>query len=662
MSVSGAPFECHRSVARTSTELFLQHERKEVMRFKKLSMSICAVAVGSFAATLSAGPLGTAFTYQGQLKESGRPVNGACDFEFGLWTAASVGSQIGPLLPVTVPGNQMVNGLFTVSLDFGPGAFDGDARWLEIAVRCPAGVGGFATLLGRQELTPAPFAIFAMNGGGVGGNTLDQAYDEGGPGAGRTITADRAPVNIAGPDGLTVNGDVGIGTPTPDHKLEVVSSGDGFRVGSANSWFEMRTGGNSRLSLGDGGGSEAGYIAGRENAAGENILSIAACTDAGSCPSSTTFHQNGNVGIGTSNPNQRLHVAGNARVEGRTIYNPGTGPLMTAGHTNTVGNEKRMWIGHSESYPAWGIQYRDLASDNLSADSIEFVSGDTTKPRVSFHLTTGIMRLFDPSAQATVWISPNAGGGGAGVLLSNSAGSSTIELDADENDDGVFRLFDAAGNTAITLHSDSASAGGQISMFNDGGFETVEIIAAEAALGNGGQIKLRKADGTTTIELDAEWGAGGSGRIITGVLQITGGGDLSEQFNVNATDAAPGPGMVVCIDPQNAGELVVSQEAYDRTVAGVISGAGGVRPGMLMGQRGSEADGEHPVALTGRVYVWADASAGPIEPGDMLTTAEVPGHAMKVTDFGKAQGAILGKAMSSLASGKGLVLVLVSLQ
>ena len=69
-----------------------------------------------------------------------------------------------------------------------------------------------------------------------------------------------------------------------------------------------------------------------------------------------------------------------------------------------------------------------------------------------------------------------------------------------------------------------------------------------------------------------------------------------------------------------------------------------------------------PIALSGRVYVQGDASAGAIEPGDLLTTSDVPGHAMTVRDHAKAQGAILGKAMSALADGKGLVLVLVMYQ
>jgi hypothetical protein len=68
------------------------------------------------------------------------------------------------------------------------------------------------------------------------------------------------------------------------------------------------------------------------------------------------------------------------------------------------------------------------------------------------------------------------------------------------------------------------------------------------------------------------------------------------------------------------------------------------------------------VALTGRVYVQADTVNGPIQPGDLLTTSLTPGRAMKVTDHARAQGAILGKAMTGLAAGEGLVLVLVSLQ
>jgi hypothetical protein len=154
------------------------------------------------------------------------------------------------------------------------------------------------------------------------------------------------------------------------------------------------------------------------------------------------------------------------------------------------------------------------------------------------------------------------------------------------------------------------------------------------------------------------------GRVLAPVLEITGGSDLSERFDVNANGSPAKPGMVVCIDPEHPGKLAVCRRRYDATVAGVISGAGGVKPGMLMGQQGSAADGEHPVALTGRAYVWADASASRdgIQAGDLLTTSDTPGHAMKVIDHAAANGAIVGKAMTTLDDGKGLVLVLVSLQ
>ena len=145
----------------------------------------------------------------------------------------------------------------------------------------------------------------------------------------------------------------------------------------------------------------------------------------------------------------------------------------------------------------------------------------------------------------------------------------------------------------------------------------------------------------------------------TDVLQIDGGADLAEPF---AIVGQPEPGQVVVIDPDHVGQLRIADQPYDRMVAGVISGAGGLRPGLIMQQQEIVQGETHPVALTGRVYVWADASFGAIQPGDLLTTSATPGHAMKVTDHAKAQGAVIGKAMSSLDQGRAFILVLVSLQ
>lgn len=152
-----------------------------------------------------------------------------------------------------------------------------------------------------------------------------------------------------------------------------------------------------------------------------------------------------------------------------------------------------------------------------------------------------------------------------------------------------------------------------------------------------------------------------SGQITGASLKLTGGSDITEPFDIKSSEVIK-PGMVVVIDSEQPGKLKLGEKSYDRCVAGVISGAGEITPGIMISQKGSIADGEYPVALTGRVYCWADASYGSIEIGDLMTTSETTGHAKKVTDFTSAQGSILGKAMSSLKEGKGLVLILVTLQ
>jgi len=140
---------------------------------------------------------------------------------------------------------------------------------------------------------------------------------------------------------------------------------------------------------------------------------------------------------------------------------------------------------------------------------------------------------------------------------------------------------------------------------------------------------------------------------------ITGGSDLAEPFKTGP-DLLP-KGSVVIIDPEHPGDLKLSSKAYDTRVAGIISGANGINPGVSLHQDGILEGGQN-VALTGRVYVLADATSGAINPGDLLTTSTTPGHAMKVTHHSRAVGAILGKAMTGLKEGRGTVLVLVTLQ
>ena len=150
-----------------------------------------------------------------------------------------------------------------------------------------------------------------------------------------------------------------------------------------------------------------------------------------------------------------------------------------------------------------------------------------------------------------------------------------------------------------------------------------------------------------------------SGRVVTTALQITGGGDLVESFETSGP--ACEPGCVVVIDAARPGRLALSSTPYDRRVAGVVSGAGGVQPGIELVQQGV-LEGDTQVAMAGRVYVRCTTENGPIEPGDLLTTSSLPGTAMRADDPARAFGAVIGKAMGSLGSGQGLVLVLVNLQ
>jgi hypothetical protein len=107
----------------------------------------------------AATPLTSTFTYQGQLKNNGSPVNNpACQMAFRLYDDPSSSTNlIGIPFTTTVP---VTNGLFTVGLNFGNSAFNGDGRWLDIQVNCGS---GFVTLTPRQALTPAPYA-FALPG------------------------------------------------------------------------------------------------------------------------------------------------------------------------------------------------------------------------------------------------------------------------------------------------------------------------------------------------------------------------------------------------------------------------------------------------------------------------------------------------------------------
>ena len=207
---------------------------------------------------------------------------------------------------------------------------------------------------------------------------------------------------------------------------------------------------------------------------------------------------------------------------------------------------------------------------------------------------------------------------------SNNGGASGVY---GQNDGGGFGVAGRTTGGGVAVFGDNINASGWAGNFNGRVFVGGDLIV----------------NGTST----------------TKVLTITGGADIAEPFKMSGQNLPKG--AVVVIDEANPGQLKLSESAYDTRVAGIISGANGVNPGISLSQQGV-MEGDQNVALSGRVYVQADADAGAIKPGDLLTTSAIPGHAMKAGDHSRSHGAILGKAMTGLADGKGMVLVLVSLQ
>lgn len=340
----------------------------------------------------------------------------------------------------------------------------------------------------------------------------------------------------------------------------------------------------------------------------------------------------GRVGIGTTQPGTLLDITGPNRQLRLTDSDDGKFWQLSAS-SNALGfryqedepdERLALWLNSSGNVGI-GTTNPGATLDVIKSGITNFRIG--TSNETNLHITNFNAQLNDVPGSAL------------GMQIIGPLNSHIVmDLRGNENGDGFFvrvpsnpTASQVANRTAFAIHSS-------------------------------GRVGIGTSTPRNTLDVN--------GTTITSVLTITGGFDLAEQFNVNESsdshDELPTrhikSGIVVCIDKKNPGQLTISTKAYDRTVAGIISGAGGIQPGMLMGQNGSLADGSSPVALTGRVYCWADASLESIEPGDLLTTSNTVGHAMKVIDYNQAQGAILGKAMSSLEQGKGLVLVLVSLQ
>lgn len=283
------------------------------------------------------------------------------------------------------------------------------------------------------------------------------------------------------------------------------------------------------------------------------------------------------------------------------------------------------------------------------------------------HSPTGSPAIqVDPNATVAIGTAPR---GGVRLLVRAAAGEPTAMV-IEQN--WAFLDSDIPRQLAITGVAGASGADGTPPVLSLGvhSLRNFAAISVQGQPGNSRALALNPIGGGVAVNTTETAGAAlnVSGSTRTSTLTITGGSDLAEPFPASPSPAVePEPGMVLSIDPEHPGALRVATEAYDTKVAGVYSGGNGLPTGMLMGKEGcgltAQGDDKLPLAMTGRVWVFADESNGAIRPGDRLTSSgKTPGHAMKVTDEAKAPGSVIGKAMTGVDKGTGMVLVLVNLQ
>jgi hypothetical protein len=637
---------------------------------------------------------GSAFTYQGWLNDGGAPANGRYDLRFTLYSAASSGSAVaGPLGSDATAVN---NGLFTLTLDFGSSAFTGAARWLEIAVRTNGG-GAFFPLSPRQLLTPTPYAISAANlSGALPVNSVTgPAIADGAVGAAelannavtsaKILDGSITPADLTPNSFVRISGDIMTGPLSNSvavtsrrffNSANTVSGSDAIALGGYNNSASAH---ESVIAGGVGNAIQSGSI--RSTISGGVANTIATngdrCVIAGG-----DRNQMGANGLLTTIGGGFANIV-QTNVQFSVIAGGAHNTNQANNYASSIGGGFMNSIeAHAErSTIAGGDQNRVKANKfwasiggglaNVVSGTVGTVPGGYANEAFDNSLAAGRRAKArhdgsfvwaDASVDADFATTTNyqfliraAGGVGIGGPPQDAA----LDVEGDihiNNHDLLLRGGNDRNHGLAWYGSGKPFAGVNV----DG---PVAYGWTAGALGTLGPQKIalywdwRGRVGIGTNDPQAELEVNGTTR--TRVLTITGGADVAEPFEMSDRDVPKG--ALVVIDEERPGRLKLSSAAYDQRVAGIVSGANGVSPGLTLQQQGV-IEGGHHVALTGRVYALADATRGAIKPGDLLTTSDTPGHAMKASDRTRAAGAVIGKAMTGLNEDQGLVLVLVSLQ
>jgi hypothetical protein len=308
------------------------------------------------------------------------------------------------------------------------------------------------------------------------------------------------------------------------------------------------------------------------------------------------------VGIGTKDPAATLDVAGGIKVS-----REGAGAVLV----------------NLSSERSWAI--RQLGTGAGTALELASVGGGGNKNLIIS--TTGRVGVGTTTPASKLHVV------GGPIHVSND-GDGAVLLVLDSERGWVFRQRGTGASTALELTAASASNNNKNFIINTDGKVGIGTTAPSHKLHVEGSVRV-----TDDIILD--------------------GADCAEEFDIDPASSLE-PGTVMVIGPEQ--RLRHCNQPYDRRVAGIVSGAGDRRPGVVLGRRDAATGSARvPLALTGTVHCTVDATASPIEVGDLLTTSSTPGHAMRAVDPARSFGAIVGKALDGLRSGIGMIPVLVTL-
>jgi len=209
-------------------------------------------------------------------------------------------------------------------------------------------------------------------------------------------------------------------------------------------------------------------------------------------------------------------------------------------------------------------------------------------------------------------------------------------------------------------------------VFGTGGFGTVGMGSIIGVWGIGrdtawagyfsGPVNVDGTMSAYNLEVSYNVNVGGdvnvTGNVTVGGDVLLPHRDIAEKFDVeNATNCPPGTVMVIGA----SGALKPCDKRYDKCAVGVVSGAGTLRNAITLGAN-TETQQSAKIGLIGTAYCCVDADIASVEIGDLLTTSDTIGHGMKATDQANSFGAIIGKALSPLKCGRGLIPVLLTLQ